>query len=48
MQSIITGVVWSVCLSVGQSVTILSHAKTAEPIEMPFGCGLVWAQGTMY
>jgi len=27
------GVVWSVCLS----VTIVNPAKTAEPIEMPFG-----------
>ena len=27
------GVVWSVCLS----VTIVSPAKTAEPIEVPFG-----------
>jgi len=26
-----------VCLSVGLSVTILSPAKTAEPIEMPYG-----------
>jgi len=24
------------CLSVGQSVTLVSPAKTAEPIEMPF------------
>ena len=27
------GVTWSVC----RSVTIVSPAKTAEPIEMPFG-----------
>jgi len=26
-----------VCQSVCRSVTIVSHAKTAEPIEMPFG-----------
>ena len=26
-----------VCLSVGLSVTLVSPAKTAEPIEMPFG-----------
>ena len=26
-----------VCQSVGQSVTLRSPAKTAEPIEMPFG-----------
>jgi len=31
----------SVCLSVGRSVTILSRAKTAEPIEMPFG---IWTR----
>jgi len=31
-----------VCLSVGRSVTILSRAKTAEPIEMAFG---VWISG---
>ena len=30
-----------VCLLVGLSVTIVSHAKMAEPIEMPFG---VWTQ----
>jgi len=28
-----------VCLSVGHSVTVLSPAKTAELIEMPFGVG---------
>ena len=27
----------SACLSVGLSVTLVSPAKTAEPIEMPFG-----------
>jgi len=26
-----------VCLSVGRSVTIVNRAKTAKPIEMPFG-----------
>jgi len=26
-----------VCLSVGRSVTLVSPAKAAEPIEMPFG-----------
>jgi len=36
------GVAWSVC----RSVTILSPAKTAEPIAMLFGGGLEWAQGT--
>jgi len=30
-------VAWSVCLSVGLSVTLVSPAKTAEPIEMPSG-----------
>ena len=29
----------SVCRSVSQSVTIVNPAKTAEPMEMPFG---VW------
>ena len=44
MQSIVTdGVAWSVCLS----VTVVSPAKMAEPIKVPFGCGLGWAQGTM-
>ena len=33
--------------SVGRSVTVVSPAKTVEPIEMPFGfCGVGWAQGT--
>ena len=43
MQPIVTyGVAWSVGLSVvGQSVTIVSPAKTAEPIEILFEyCGL--------
>jgi len=31
----------SVCGSVGRSVTVVSPAKTAEPIEMPFG---LWTQ----
>jgi len=35
-----------VCQSVG-SVALVSSAKTAEPIEMPFGWGLRWARGTM-
>ena len=30
-------VAWPVGLSVGWSVTVVSPAKTAEPIEMPFG-----------
>jgi len=34
-------VAWSVDLSVGLSVTIVSPAKMSEPIEMPFG---LWAQ----
>jgi len=45
MLSVATdGVAWYV----GLSVAILSSAKTAEPIEMPFGHGLEWAQGSMY
>ena len=32
-----SSVVCRVCVSVGLSVTIVSPAKTAEPIEMPFG-----------
>jgi len=26
-----------VCLSVSLSVTVVSHAKSADPIDMPFG-----------
>ena len=38
MRLVVTdGVAWSVCLSVSRSVTIMSPAKTTEPIEMPFG-----------
>jgi len=40
----------SVCLSVCLSDTVVNPAKTAEPIDMPFGCRLNWvgwAQGTM-
>jgi len=41
MRPIVTDrVTWSVCLSVGLSVTIVSPTKTAERIEMPFG---LWA-----
>jgi len=32
----------------GQSVTLICPAKMAETIELPFGSGLGWAQGTMY
>jgi len=40
MRLIVTDrVVWSVGLSVGLSVTLVSSAKMAEPIEMPFGKG---------
>jgi len=36
-----------VCRSVGLSITLVSHAKTAEPIEMPFGLWkLRWDRGT--
>jgi len=45
MQPIATdGVAWSV----GRSVTIVSPAKTAEPIEMPFGNMDSAGQGTTY
>jgi len=45
MQPIITdGIVWSVC----RSVTIVSPAKMAEPIEIPFGLWTWVAQGSMY
>jgi len=38
MRPIVTcGVAWSVSLSVCLSVTVVNPAKTAEPIEMPFG-----------
>jgi len=38
MRPIITDrLAWSVGRSVGRSVTILSPAKTAEPIKMRFG-----------
>jgi len=38
MRPIVTDrVAWSVGLSVGLSVTLVSPAKTAEPIEMPLG-----------
>ena len=40
MLSIVTDrVAWSVGLSVRQSVTLVSPAKTAEPIEIQFGSG---------
>ena len=46
------GVAWSVhrsvclsvCLSICLSVTIVSPARTAEPIDMPFGLWTPWAQ----
>jgi len=38
MRPILTDrVAWSVDLSVGLSVTLVSPAKAATPIEMPFG-----------
>jgi len=38
MRPIVTDqVAWSVGLSDGLSVTLVSPAKTAAPIEMPFG-----------
>jgi len=39
---------WTVCLRVNVLVTLMCCAKTAEPIEMPFGGWLIWAQGIMY
>jgi len=43
-------VAWSVCQSVGLSVAVVSHAKTAEPIEMPLGLSTRVGpmKGTMY
>ena len=38
----------TVCLCVCLLVTFVSPAKTAEPIDMPFGGRLGWVQGTMY
>jgi len=38
MWPIVTrGVAWSVNLSVGRSVMVVIAAKTADPIEVPFG-----------
>jgi len=34
--------------SAGLSVTIVSHAKTAKAIEMPFGLRTRMGQGTIY
>jgi len=49
MRSIVADrVTWSVGLSVGRSVTLVSPAKTAEPIEMLFGLRTRGAQGTTY
>jgi len=42
------GVAWCVCLSAGRSVTILSAAKRLNRSRCRLGCGLRWAQGTMY
>jgi len=45
MQSIVTDrVAWSV----GRFVTLVSPAKVAEPIEMPFGLRSRMGPGTMY
>ena len=42
MRPIVTDrVAWSVCRSVSLTVTVVSHAKTVEPIKMPFG---LWGQ----
>jgi len=37
-----------VCRSVCQCVTVVSRTKTAEPIDIPFGRRLRWAQGTIW
>ena len=37
-----TFVAWSVCLSVCLLVMTVSTAKTAEPVEMPSGTGILW------
>ena len=42
------GAAWSVGLSTCQSMTTASPAEMAEPNDVPFGCGLGWARGTMY
>jgi len=45
-------VCWPFCLLVDMPiclpVTTVNPSKTAEPIEMLFGYGLGWSQGTMY
>ena len=43
MQSVVTVVAWFVCPCVYVSllVMIMSCAKMAEPVEMPFECGIV-------
>jgi len=33
-------------LLIGQYVTVMSPANMTDPIKLPFGCGLRWAQGT--
>jgi len=42
MRPIVKG---QVAWCVGLSVTVVSPAKTAELIQMPFGCGLGCAEG---
>jgi len=42
MQPVATdGVAWSVSVCLSR----LSAAKVAEPLQMPFGCGLAWGPG---
>jgi len=49
MWSIVTDqVAWSVGQSVSWSVTLVSPAKMAEPIEIPFGLRTRVGQETMY
>jgi len=45
MRSVVTD---QVAWSVWWSVTVVSHAKMAQPIDIPFGLGLKWAQGNMH
>jgi len=49
MRPIVTDrVAWSVGLWIGLSVTLVSPAKTAEPINMLFGLMTRVGQGTTY
>jgi len=41
-------IVWSDSQSVGLSVTVVSPAVLAEPVELQLGCELSWAHVSMY